>query len=385
MENQFPDFLAAMGEQILPDDLLMEIFTRTDPKTAARCRTASTTWRVRLSSERFRMDNTLTNIGKYRNVLLQIGDPERYGSTQAFCIVDCEGGERVAAPMPEQLGPGGWWNVIGSDCGVICVQYSTNGPDLRLLLWNPLLRTARQLDDPADKLLKQAVIGYAFGYRAGTDNYCVVHMSKRHVLDRFLHCNVFNSAEGSWKHAYINDQRLTHLDEGSAFHLGKAVWVNWGGRGLTIATHVVVLDADTFILSKIRINRNLIQHVQALRVLDGIPHLVGYERSPHRGLSTIWCKIDLESMCLVPFIRRRVAGQYGVPWNPMTIMVDRMITVRENNHRRARDANGGFLTEISLVQINLLNRHRVTAFNGEWPSDMNLQRVITVGVGCLVP
>ncbi|XLR40567.1 hypothetical protein HN51_018741 [Arachis hypogaea] len=347
MENQFPDSLADMGEQILPDDLLMEIFTRTDLKTAARCRTASTTWRVRLSSERFRKDNTLTNIGKYRNVLLQIGDPERYGSTQAFCIVDCVGGGRVAAPMPEQLGPRGWWNVIGSDCGVICVQYSTNGSDLRLLLWNPLLRIARQLDDPADKLLKQAVIGYAFGYRAETDNYCVVHMSKRHVLDRFLQCNVFNSAEGSWKHAYINDQRLTHLDEGSAFHLGKAVW--------------------------------------ALRVLDGIPHLVGYERSPHRGLSTIWCKIDLESMCVVPFIKQRVGGQYGVPWNLVMIMDDCMITVRENNHKRARGANGGFLTEISLVQINLLNRHRVTAFNGEWPSDMNLQRVITVGVGCLVP
>ncbi|RYQ81474.1 hypothetical protein Ahy_Scaffold1g107395 [Arachis hypogaea] len=344
MENQFPEMMADMGEQILSDDLLMEIFTRTDPKTAARCRTASTTWRVRLSSERFMKDNTLTNVGKYRNVLLQIGDPERYGSTQAFCIVDCVGGGR----------------------------YSTNGPDLRLLLWNPLMRIARQLDDLADKLLKQAVIGYAFGYRAGTDNYYVVHMSKRHVLDRFLHCNVFNSAEGRWKHAYINDQRLTHLDEGSTFHLGKAVWVNWGGRGLTTATHVVVLDADTFILSKIRINRNLIQHVQALRVLDGIPHLVGYERSPHRGLSTIWCKIDLESMCVVPFMKRRVAGQYGVPWNPVTIIGDRMIIVRENNHKRARGANGDFLTEISLVQINLLNRHRVNAFNGEWPSDMNL-------------
>ncbi|XLR51699.1 hypothetical protein S83_002372 [Arachis hypogaea] len=266
--------------------------------------------------------------------------------------------------MPEQLGPHGWWTVIGFDCDVICVQYSTNGPDLRLLLWNPLLRIARQLDDPADKLLKQAVIGYAFGYRAGTDNYCVVHMSKRHVLNRFLHCNVFNSADGSWKHAYINDQRLTHLDEGSAFHLGKAMWVNWGGRGLMIATHVVVLDADTFLLSKIRINRSLIQHVQALRVLDGIAHLVGYERSPHRGLSTIWCKIDLESVCVVPFIKLGVAGQYGVPWNPVTIMGDRMITVRKNNCKGARGANGGFLTEISLVQINLFNRHRVTAFNG---------------------
>ncbi|XLR65678.1 hypothetical protein S83_016350 [Arachis hypogaea] len=341
-----------MGEPVLPDDLLKEIFTRTDPKTAARCRTASTTWRIRLSSNRFRRDNTLANIGKHRKVLLQIGDPETYGSNESFCIVDC---------------------------------YSTTGPDLRLLLWNPLLRVARELDDPADKLLKQAVIGYAFGYRAGTDNYCVVHMSKRHVLDRFLHCNVFNSADGCWKHAYINDQRLTHLDEGSAFHLGKAVWVNWGGRGLIIATHVVVLDAETFLLSKIRINRRSLQHVQAMRVLDGIPHLVGYERSPYGGLSTIWCKIDLESMCVVPIIKLGVVGQYGVPWNPVTIMGDHMITVRENNRKRAGGANGAFLTEISLDQINVVSRRRVTTFKGEWPRDMSLHRVIIVGVGCLVP
>ncbi|XLR27588.1 hypothetical protein HN51_040891 [Arachis hypogaea] len=385
MENQFVGSMAEFGDQVFPDDILMEIFTRTDPKTAARCRTASTTWRVRLSSDRFRRDNTLANIGKHRKVLLQIGDPETYSSKESFCIVDCVDGGIVAAPMPEQLGPRGWWTVIDSDCGVICVQYSTTGPDLRLLLWNPLLRFARVLDDSADKLLKQAVIGYAFGYRAGTDNYCVVHMSKRHVLDRFLHCNVFNSADESWKHAYINDQRLTHLDEGSAFHLGKAVWVNWGGRGLMIATHVVVLDAETFLLSKIRINRRSIQHVQVMRVLDGIPHLVGYERSPYGGLSTIWCKIDLESMCVVPFIKLGVAGQYGVPWNPVTIMGDHMITVRENNRKRAGGANGTVLTEISLDQINFVSRHRVTTFRGEWSRDMSLQRVIIVGVGCLVP
>ncbi|XP_057733881.1 uncharacterized protein LOC130949074 [Arachis stenosperma] len=197
MENQFSDSLAEMGEQVFRDDILMEIFTRTDPKMAARCRTASTTWHVRLSSDRFRRDNTLANIRKHRKVLLQIGDPETYGSTESFCIVDCVDGGRVAAPMPEQLGSRGWWTVIGSNYGVICVQYSTTGPDLRLLLWNPLLRVVRPLDDPANKLLKQAVIGYAFGYRAGIDNYCIIYMSKRHVLNRFLHCNVFNFTEGS--------------------------------------------------------------------------------------------------------------------------------------------------------------------------------------------
>ncbi|XLV02448.1 hypothetical protein S245_016785 [Arachis hypogaea] len=121
MENHFQDLLAEMGEHVFPDDLLMEIFTRTDPKTAARCRTARTTWRVRLYSDRFRRDNTLANIGKHRKVLLQIGDPETYGSTKGFCIVDCVDGGTVAAPMPEELGPRGWWTVIGSNCSAICV------------------------------------------------------------------------------------------------------------------------------------------------------------------------------------------------------------------------------------------------------------------------
>ncbi|RYR61997.1 hypothetical protein Ahy_A04g019282 [Arachis hypogaea] len=261
MENQLADSLAQNGEQVFSDNILMEIFTRTDPNTTARCRAASTTWRVRLASDEFRRENTLTNIGKHHKVLLQISDEKTYCSRVSFCLVDLTDGGTVAVPIPAQVGPSGWWYVIGSTCGMVCVQYSTTGFDLRLMVWNPLLRLARQLDDPADTLLKQAVIRYAFGYLVGTDNYYVVHMSKRHILDRFLHCNVFNSADGSWKHGYINDQRLTHLGNTSVFHRGKAVWDNWGGRGATIATHVVVLDAGTFILSKIRITNNSIQHV----------------------------------------------------------------------------------------------------------------------------
>ncbi|XLR36055.1 hypothetical protein HN51_045397 [Arachis hypogaea] len=385
MATQLAESLGEIGDQVFPDDILMEIFTRTDPKTAVTCRAASTTWRVRLSSDKFRRDNTIANIGKHQKVLLQMGDQETYCSRVCFCLVDCLDGGRVPAPMPKQLGHRGWWSVIGSDYGMICVRYSRAGFDTGLMVWNPLVRVARQLDDPADTLWKQAVIGYTFGYRAGAENYYVVHISKRHLRNRFLHCNIFNSADGFWKHKYINDLRLSHLGASSVFHLGKALWVNWGGRDATVATHVVVLDAVTFRLSKIRINRSSIQHVQAMRVLHGIPHLIGYERSPHVGLSTIWCKIDLESMCVVPYIKLGVAGQYGVPWNPVTIMGDRMITVREDIHRRAATgANSTSVTEISLDQIDFASRHRVTAFKGEWPSNISLQRSLIVGVGSLV-
>ncbi|RYQ89658.1 hypothetical protein Ahy_B09g096191 isoform B [Arachis hypogaea] len=128
-----------MGDQVFPNDILMEIFTRIDSKTAARCKIASTTWPVRLSSDEFRRDNTLANIEKHHKVLLQIGEQEMYYSTESFCLVDCIDGGKVAAPMPEQLGPCGWWSVISSDCGMICVRYSQTGFDTRLMIWNPLL------------------------------------------------------------------------------------------------------------------------------------------------------------------------------------------------------------------------------------------------------
>ncbi|RYR08987.1 hypothetical protein Ahy_B05g076940 [Arachis hypogaea] len=141
-----------MDDQVFPDDILMEIFIQTDPKTVARCKTASTTWHVPLSSDEFRRDNTLANIRKHHKVLRQIGDQERYCSTESFCLVDCIDRGRVAAPMLEQLGIHGWWSVIGSDYGMICVWYSPTDFDLRLLVCNPLLRVAQQLDDPADTL-----------------------------------------------------------------------------------------------------------------------------------------------------------------------------------------------------------------------------------------
>ncbi|MED6216811.1 hypothetical protein PIB30_011402 [Stylosanthes scabra] len=255
------------GDQVFPDDILIEIFTRTDSKTATRCRALGKAWNQLLQEDTFLKENTLKNDGMHSNLLLQIGRAPWISSTDCLCTLDPSRCRLGARTLPIQFGRNGWWNFIGSQYGVLCIRYSIDGFIPAIKVWNPLLKKVRDIEDLAQHLYCQAVSGYAFGYTTKTNKYHVVRVSKRHSKDKFIHCNVFNSADGEWKHGY--------------------------------ATDVVVFNLERFEIKKIRIVRAQCQHFQNRLLYEGNIYLVGYELNIN-GIVTIMSKVDITGMSILP-------------------------------------------------------------------------------------
>ncbi|MED6119908.1 hypothetical protein PIB30_016117 [Stylosanthes scabra] len=170
-----------MEEQIFPDDILLEIFARTEPKTTTRCRSLSKAWCTTLTTYTFRKENTFANTRKHNKLLIQVGLAPWISGPDALSMVDIQDGALIPCVLPFQVTPGGWWIVIGSEYGMVCMRYSEGGLSTSIKVWNPFLKKVRHLPDPTDRMTRQAMFGYAFGYTLNTDNYVILHVCKRHI------------------------------------------------------------------------------------------------------------------------------------------------------------------------------------------------------------
>ncbi|MED6180860.1 hypothetical protein PIB30_013943 [Stylosanthes scabra] len=304
-----------MEEQVFPDEILLEIFIRTEPKTATTYRALGKTWNQLLQEETFLKENTFKNEGRHSKLLLQIGKHMLFSSPDLLCTLDPNVGRITSRSLPIQFGCNGWWNFIGSQFGVLCIRYSLQGFIPAIKVWNPVLNRVRDIEDPTEHLHRQAVSGYAFGYTTRTDKYHVVHVSKRHIKDKFVHCNVFNSSLGEWKHGYISDGGLQNLSQSSIFHEGMALWINWGGQNANHASDIVVFDVELFEIKKIRIIRGQYQHFQNLILYEGNIYLVGYELNLH-GIITCMSKVDIPRMSIQLWKRILENIRWDTPSNP---------------------------------------------------------------------
>ncbi|XLS70450.1 hypothetical protein HN51_027315 [Arachis hypogaea] len=374
-------------EQVFPDDILLEIFRRSEPKTAVRCRALGKVWNEILSEYSFMKENTFATKGKHLNLLLQVGLAAWVYSPDNISMIDCVNGAVIPCQLPIEIDQSGWWSVIGSENGMLCLRYSINGFNSEVLVWNPLLKSLRCLEDPADKLLRQAVIGYAFGFTPRTNQYFIVHVSKRHIRDRFLHCNVYDSAYGEWRHGYIKDQRLKNLGDSSAVYRGKAFWINWVGRQSNIASDIVIFDVVTFEIQKIKISHSPNQdrklYFQSITVFQDKLCLMGYEISS-MGWHTILSKVDIETFNIVPWINFMENRQRKIHCNPSFIIGEDLIRVHERI-KSSKRTNLPLSVEVSVSKVNMITHKRNTIYYSSWPYEMCLKSATIVSQGLLIP
>ncbi|XP_057739728.1 uncharacterized protein LOC130956751 [Arachis stenosperma] len=123
-------------EQVFPDDILLEIFRRSEPKTVVRCRALGKVWNEILSEYSFMKENTFATKGKHLNLLLQVGLAAWVYSPDNISMIDCVSGAVIPCQLPVEIDQSGWWSVIGSKNGMLCLRYSINGFNSEVLVWN---------------------------------------------------------------------------------------------------------------------------------------------------------------------------------------------------------------------------------------------------------
>ncbi|MED6142785.1 hypothetical protein PIB30_000344 [Stylosanthes scabra] len=172
--------------------------------------------------------------------------------------------------------------------------------------------------------------GYAFGYKKDTDNYYVANLSKCHIKDSFVHCNIFSSAEGEWKRGYIKDAGIKVLSSSSVIHQEKAIWINMAGRHSTTGDDIVVLELEKMEIQAFKITSAPNQYFQNLVLNGSNLLLVGYEISKI-GVVTIMRKVDIAGMRIFPWKKIVENRPRGIPSIPIHVFGTDMLIVYEKS------------------------------------------------------
>ncbi|MED6216812.1 hypothetical protein PIB30_011403 [Stylosanthes scabra] len=150
--------------------------------------------------------------------------------------------------------------------GMVCMRYNRDGLNSSIKVWNPFLNKVRDIQDPSNRLARQTISAYAFGYTPNTDDYAIVHVFKRHIRDRQCLCHVYSSSTMEWSYRYVIAEHFKNLGSNSMMYKRNALWVNWVGRQFIRANDIVMFDVDQYKLQKTKIKREDREHFQCLAI-----------------------------------------------------------------------------------------------------------------------
>ncbi|XLT12074.1 hypothetical protein HN51_057764 [Arachis hypogaea] len=120
------------------EDLIWKILVKADPKMVGRCMTVSRAWNFKLCTPTFVKENYKENKERNKSVIIGIGYPPSNQNSLWFIRAFVDDGRQVQFNVPMDINQFGFYAVIGSDHGNICLRISMGGLNSRLLIWNPL-------------------------------------------------------------------------------------------------------------------------------------------------------------------------------------------------------------------------------------------------------
>ncbi|RYQ95416.1 uncharacterized protein LOC107611251 [Arachis ipaensis] len=181
----------------LNDDLLWKILVKTDPKTAGRCRTLNKAWRYKLSTTLFVKMNYQENKNRSTTLIIGVGYPPTNDNSQWLLRTNPQNGKQVQLNLPVNINHFGFYSMIGSNNGNLCIRFFQDGLNSMLLIWNPLTRNVNYVSDEAKKHCCHAVSLYAFGYLFDTIEYRILHVYKRHFSHKSMSWTLYNSFDAA--------------------------------------------------------------------------------------------------------------------------------------------------------------------------------------------
>ncbi|RYR16211.1 hypothetical protein S83_048876 [Arachis hypogaea] len=357
----------------LNEDLIWKIIVKADPKTAGRCRTLSKGWNFRLCTPIFMKENFRENKERNRSVIIGIGYPPSDENSIWFIRAFVDSGRQVQFNVPIDINQYGFYALIGSDHGNVCLRISMGGLNSRLLIWNPLTRKRRYATDEASKHSGHAVSLYAFGFLHDTVEYRILHAYKKFYTQRTLSWSLYTSFERDWTHVGTFESSVQKLGPKYVVNKGIFYWIGWGGPNLMEAAAIVIFNLRQRMFHEAKIPTQVKSDYHSLTHFnDGVGfvsyHNVGYTRQVLVWqLKNDWdTNLDWEKMI-------RVSG-FGIPYTP-TLFVDKdILSVLEarNGHGSSNDSEA---TDVILSRLRYMEGKRENLVHRTWHEHVNVKTI----------
>ncbi|MED6218903.1 hypothetical protein PIB30_030914 [Stylosanthes scabra] len=183
----------------IPTEIMLMFFIRLDSQTFARCRCLSTYWCSTLKEPYVVSKHISLNYGP--NVLLHLGHPLLDFIIGSISLYDLYTERKVIIPPPT---PWSGFYLIGSIEGYILARYFfQHRSNCRLILWNPLTKAHRFIEEPALIRSLQYTTSnhgciYSFFKFLNTHRFGILLLLKSYSNDGSYKVLLFNSLTESW-------------------------------------------------------------------------------------------------------------------------------------------------------------------------------------------
>ncbi|KAL4276202.1 hypothetical protein AHAS_Ahas20G0183600 [Arachis hypogaea] len=310
----------------LNDALLWKIFVKADPRTVGRCRTLNKEWNGRLSKHLVAKQNWTENQRKASCVIIGVEYPQSNANSQWLTRTDIDCGHQIPLNIPIIINQFGFYSVIGSDHGVLCIRYSQGGMNTGLLILNPLTKDKNYVSDDARKNCCQSVSLYAFGYMHDTMEYCIVHVYKRHVSDKHMGWSLYNSYDNDWMQSGVFETDIKKLGPKCIVDKEIAYWISWDGRNFSEPAVVATFSMLEMVFSEARIPAEVKTTYHSLTHFNDGVGFISYEKAGYSTTIVIW-DMKHDGQDQLRWKRMvRVSG-VGIPYNPTLFIGKDIISV----------------------------------------------------------
>ncbi|MED6111994.1 hypothetical protein PIB30_057513 [Stylosanthes scabra] len=233
----------------LGDDILFQIFVKCHPKTVGRLRALSKYWSIKLNGVEFAKQNWLERNERDQSLLICYGYTSYNDRAHWFVRVRAETGEEIPMDLPFELVDYGYFSMIGSDMDNLCIRFSGNGHDHKIIVWNPITKDMVELQDQAHEYWGFTVSTYAFGFLPDCISYRVVYFFKKDYDDRELQWVLWNSDDRRWNQYGMFVSDISKIGPTFVLDNSVAYFIGWGGLFNIHPSHIIgfcLQDGDMF-------------------------------------------------------------------------------------------------------------------------------------------
>ncbi|KAL3614651.1 hypothetical protein CASFOL_041408 [Castilleja foliolosa] len=227
----------AMADCVLPEDLMLCIFTRLPVKSIHCFKSVCKPLRDVLSSPEFakihRAQFALNPENQSVITRERITKSDRTIWSISMLKIDSE---RKPIPFPQVYNFAEEFEIIGCCNGLICMDFLLGNGKRRLALWNPALNNMSvSLPDPEMEIVHPSLVSLGFGYNEEADDFKVIKIAELRNNNKKMSVAVYSSNSNSWSkidvgfHFAADQSTNCTIVNGSPYweasvYYGKRVW-----------------------------------------------------------------------------------------------------------------------------------------------------------------
>ncbi|MED6163468.1 hypothetical protein PIB30_080207 [Stylosanthes scabra] len=349
----------------LGEDAMFNIFMKCDPRTVGRVRCTSNIWKWRLRGALFAKQNWIANQHRSGSALLGLGYSDFGDRSHWSKQVNSGDGSIHIVCLPIQLRDAGYYTIIGSDNGNLCVKYSLTGEEMELLVVNPLTRSAVHVDDESYKFRGYKVSVYAFGYlKDSYKEYRVMYLYKNSYEDKKLNWMVWHSLEQKWKTRGTYQTEIEKVAPKYVVVGGVVFWIGWGGFFNLDPTHLLgfSLHDETFVEEAIP--RDNINAFSSITKINNQLGFISYrDIGVKRKLDAWIISLNHENN----FIWQKLyhVQDFGIPFTPSFFNGNDIISVTDSR-TTPTGSNDDLRTEVVMSRISVDGGNREIIYHQGW-------------------